>query len=46
MVGFEHRVNIFRELVWQERRTLPGEDMPWLGVRARVRVRVRVRVQG
>ena len=33
VVGFEHRVNIFRELVWQERRNLPGEDLPRVGVR-------------
>jgi len=39
VVGFEHRVNIFRELVWQERRTLPGEDLPdhVKGVRVKIR---------
>ena len=39
VVGFEHRVNIFRELVWQERSTLPGEDLPdhVKGVRVKIR---------
>ena len=39
LVGFEHRVNIFRELVWQERRALPGEDLPdhVKGVRVKIR---------
>jgi len=39
VVGFEHRVNIFRELVWQERATLPGEDLPdhIKGIRVKVR---------
>ena len=39
VVGFEHRVNIFRELVWQERRNLPGEDLPdhVKGVRVKIR---------
>ena len=39
VVGFEHRVNIFRELIWEERRALPDEDLPdhVKGIRVKIR---------